>query len=263
MYPLLLKIGSFAIGSHDFFLSMGFLAGTLILLREIKKDIEDPAKLLDLAIYIIIVSIIGARLFHVIVEAPEFYLKNPLNIFKVWNGGWTFYGGLLASIIFALFYVRRKKMDFYRTIDIFTPSVALGLFFGRVACFMAGCCYGKICPVDFPFGIKFKIINFVKPQADPLDTLLYPTQVIEALAAAILFIVITLYRPKKRFHGELAAIFLVAYSTIRFLLEYLRADDIRGVWFGGAISTSQIISIPLFAAGIWLFLSRSNPKNQS
>lgn len=254
MYPLLLEIGDFVISSHDFFLSLGFFVGTAVLFREIRLDHEHPAKVLNLAIYMIIFAIIGARLFHVVIEAPAFYLKNPLNIFKIWNGGWTFYGGLLADIIFAIFYMKKQNMNPYRTIDMFAPAVTLGLSYGRMACYMAGCCYGKVCPPDFPMASTFKVVNMVRPQASPLNTPLYPTQLAEAILALGLFFFMIFYRKRKKFHGELAAIFLIVYGIARFLIEYFRADDIRGLWLGGTISTSQIISLPLIGIGMWLFL---------
>jgi phosphatidylglycerol---prolipoprotein diacylglyceryl transferase len=260
MYPLLFRSGSFAVNSYDFFLSIGFFIGTIILLREIRRDLENQVKLLDLTIWIIIISIVGARLFHVVVEAPKFYIEHPLNIVKIWNGGWVFYGGFLSAIVFGIFYLKKHKMNVLRCADIYSLPVAIGLMFGRLGCFMAGCCYGKICPTWFLFGNKFSIVNFVRPQAEPLDTSLYPTQMAEALVGIGIFFFLFFYRPKKRFHGELSAIFLIVYSIARFILEYFRADDIRGLWLGGTLSTSQILSIPLLVIGIILFFNGNKAK---
>lgn len=257
MYPALLNIKGFVLSSHDFFLSLGFLFGTLFLIREVKRENEDTQKLLDLAIYEIIVTLVGARLFHVIIEAPEFYIKHPLNILMIWNGGWTFYGGLLAGIIFGVFYLKKHRLNVLRSTDIFAPAISLGLMFGRTACLMAGCCYGKPCPTDFPLGMTFNIVNRVRPQAEPLGIPLYPTQAIEAFVAIFLFFFLIFYRPKKRFHGELSAIALIVYSIVRFFVEFLRADDIRGLWFGGALSTSQILSLPLFLTGAWIIFKKN------
>ncbi len=261
MYPLLLKIDDFVVSSHDLFLAAGFFVGTWIIFRQLKRDVESPAKILNLATWMIIAAIIGARLFHVAVEAPGFYIKHPLNIFMIWNGGWTFYGGFLLCIITGIVFMKKNSMNIHRTVDMYTPAVALGLSFGRMGCFMAGCCYGKVCPTDFSLGVTFKIINHVKPQAQPLNVSLYPTQIAEALVAQALFFYFLFFRSKKRFHGQFAAIFLIVYGLARFLIEYFRADSIRGMWFGNTLSTSQIISLPLIALGVFIIFTGIKQKS--
>jgi len=257
MYPQLLKIGSFVVNSHDFFLGMAFFLGTVLFLREIKRDNEDQVKLLNLAIFIIIFSIVGARLFHVLLEI-RFYSKHPLNVLMIWNGGWVFYGGFLAAVAGGVVYIKKAKMNLWRTIDIVAPSVTFGLVFGRIACFMTGCCYGKICSPDLPFGVSFKIVNYVRPQASPLNTPLYPTQIMEGIVCLALFFFFLFYRAKKKFHGELAGIFLIVYPITRFIIEFFRGDEVRGLWLGDTLSTSQIISIPLLILGAWI-LFRNKP----
>jgi len=160
---------------------------------------------------------------------------------KFWQGGLTYYGGFLLAVPVGMWYARRKQLGVMRIADIAAPQIMLGLFFGRIGCFFSGCCYGA--ETDSWLGVKF-------PQR---HAPVHPTQLYEA--AAVLILALVLYAviwPRKRGHGEVFGWLLVLYGGVRWLLEIVRADP-RGSL--GPLSTSQLIGIPLMAAGVWLILT--------
>lgn len=177
---------------------------------------------------------------------------------KIWRGGLAYYGGFLLAALYAIRFVRRRKMPFWRTWDLSAPYVALGLFFGRMGCWLNGCCYGKATDsalgVTFPRGSapwRWQLDHGLIGRHDAMLPV-WPAQPMQALANlatfALLYYVI---RRRKRFDGEVFAWLLILKAVTRSAIEFLR-DDERGVFFGGRVSTSQLISIPLLALGLWL-----------
>jgi phosphatidylglycerol:prolipoprotein diacylglycerol transferase len=173
--------------------------------------------------------------------------KDCLAALKFWQGGLTYYGGFLLAVPVGLWWARRKNLGVWRMADLTAPLIAFGLFWGRLGCFFNGCCYGA--HTDGPLGVDF-----------PGRPDVHPTQLYEALGSLAIFAILYFYvRPRKRAHGQVFAVFLVAYAVMRFLLEFLRADD-RGGFAG--LSTSQWISIPLVGLG-WYLWGKLSPKPSS
>jgi phosphatidylglycerol:prolipoprotein diacylglycerol transferase len=176
--------------------------------------------------------------------------KDCLAVFKFWQGGLTFYGGLLLAIPIGLWFACRTGLGAFRMADLAAPLIMLGLAVGRLGCFLNGCCYGA--PTTSRLGVRF-------PHS-PLP--LHPTQLYEGGIALILFLLLSFWlRPRQRGDGELFGWMLVLYGAIRPALELLRADP-RGAL--GPISTSQLISIPLVGFGVWLIVrARRGPRPAS
>jgi phosphatidylglycerol:prolipoprotein diacylglycerol transferase len=168
--------------------------------------------------------------------------RDCLAVFKFWHGGLAYYGGLILAIPVGLWYAKKKDLGALRIADLVSPFIALGLFFGRMGCFFNGCCYGE--HSDLPWATHFPGHAFAR----------HPTQLYEAAGTLAICAFLYLWmRPRKRAHGEVFAGLLVLYGVLRFLLEFVRADERGG--FGG-LSTSQWLGIPLIAAGVWLFVAR-------
>ena len=171
MHPILFSIKGIYVHSYGVMLAIGFMVGISIAVKEGKRIDVDPEKILNMTFFILIAAIIGSRLFHCIVYYEQ-YIKDPVRILKLWEGGLVFYGGFILAFTTGSVYVLTHKMDYWKCADISSLSVAIGLMFGRIGCTLAGCCYGKPCDSDFPFGIVF---------TNPLglghkDVPLYPTQ---------------------------------------------------------------------------------------
>jgi phosphatidylglycerol:prolipoprotein diacylglycerol transferase len=188
--------------------------------------------------------------------------RDCLMVFKAWRGGLAYYGGFIFAAGFGLYYARKHKLGMWKMADLATPWIAMGLTLTRLGCFLNGCCYGKVSDVAwavvFPRGgaaheAQVKA-NLVPPHAEALAV--HPAQLyLVALNLLMFFIVYYVIRPRKRFHGEMFAWLLILKGVFRSVVEIWRDDD-RGVFFGGYLSTSQLISIPLVAAGIWLLAKK-------
>ncbi len=170
-----------------------------------------------------------------------------LAVFKFWQGGLTFYGGVLVAIPAGVWFARRRGLRALQAADVIAPALMLGLAFGRVGCFLNGCCYGGA--TDSPFGVRFP--NLVADR--------HPTQVYESVFAFVIFILLRhLFRRRCRGEGELFGWMLTLYGIFRMAIELFR-DDPRGAL--GAFSTSQLISIPLILAGATLiYRARKNSE---
>jgi phosphatidylglycerol:prolipoprotein diacylglycerol transferase len=251
MFPVLLEIGGIRIYSYGFFIALGYLS-TLAYGRWIaRRRGLDPAPFMDLAFVAIVSGVIGARVLYVITEPAEF-LRNPYSVLDFWNGGLVFYGGFLGATLACIAYGLWKKMPMWLTTDIAVTGVALAHGFGRIGCFAAGCCHGNYCP--YPWGVHNET-EFVAPQfkGQPL----HPVQLYEAFALFVLAGVLArlLYK-KKTPDGMVALLYLTGYAAIRFVMEFYRGDEDRGVVLGGALSTSQGIALALFAVGLALAFAR-------
>ncbi len=253
-FKIFYYLGPLKSSPHTLFLSIGFLVAILWGIRYAKKLNLDEVKIIDLGITIFISSLIGARLFHVFYEMPEYYIKDPLRIFAIWQGGFIYYGGFLTAVLASFIFVKIKKLPIGKVADVASMSLPLGLGIGRIGCALAGCCYGK--STDFFWGIKYEIINHVRPQVVTLNpeligVPLHPTQLLMSGYDFLIFIILYFYRKKQKFSGELFIIFGIFYSVFRFLVEFLRADDRGSEIF--YLTISQFISIGLFLVSIILY----------
>lgn len=241
MHPILFKIGPVTLYSYGALVATGFIVALLVALNQAKKQNIPKETILDIGFYILISAIVGSRLLFVLMDY-EHYLKNPLDIFKIWEGGLVYYGGLLPAIPVVIIYCRKKGLPLWGIADIFAPSIAIGHAIGRLGCFSAGCCYGK--PTDLPWGVTFTDLHSLAIKGIPL----HPTQLYEAIGEFAIFSFLILWRKRKTFDGELFGLYVLLYSFIRFINEFFRGDP-RGFIYNG-ISLSQAISILLFLGAI-------------
>ncbi|MCL1874352.1 MAG: prolipoprotein diacylglyceryl transferase [Clostridiales bacterium] len=232
-------------------LLLGGIFGTLFsLCRSSKYDIKREDTLYAL-LFGLSGGLIGAKILFLIVNFKEIWeyrnllWKNPgLYLNALFGGGLVFYGGLIGGCIFIYLYCKKYKISYLKVLDLLTPSIALAHGFGRIGCFLAGCCYGM--PVGGSLGIAFEN-SPVAPNNIPL----FPVQLVESGFNFALCAVLLIYAKKDRSLGKVAGLYLLIYPVVRFLLEFLRSDSARG--FISGISTSQIISIFLLPIGFILF----------
>jgi len=233
MFPVLLKIGPISIFTYGFFIAVGFLAGILLATKEAKRLGEDNEKIMDLCFYILVAAIIGSRLFYV-ATSPGMFLRDPVEILKIWNGGLVFYGGFIAALVTGVVFLKVKNIPVWKTADIMAPSVALAHFFGRIGCFFAGCCYGKYC--DLPWAVTFNHPDSLAPTGIPL----HPTQLYEALGNLAIFLFLFFFRKSKKYDGQLFWLYVLIYGIMRSFIEIFRAD-FRGEFFYDVLSISQVV----------------------
>jgi phosphatidylglycerol:prolipoprotein diacylglycerol transferase len=239
MHPILFQFGTFRIYAYGFFIAVGFVAAVVLATLKIRKSNSGISfeNIVDLFFYTVLSALIGSRLLFVLVNF-DLYRKHPVQIFKIWEGGLVFYGGLALAVMVAFWYMRWNRLPVWKLADLVSPLIALGLFFGRIGCFLAGCCYGK--ETSLPWAIVFKHPDSLAR----LNVPLHPTQLYDAANGLAIFFFLNWMEKRKTFDGQIFWLFLLLYSTTRFVVEIFRGDP-RGFLFGGLLSTSQAIGVLL------------------
>lgn len=254
MYPVLFKIpllGGITIYSYGVMVALAFVVAILWVSRESRRLGQSPARAMDLVFYIILASIIGSRVLHVVISERARFFDNPLMLFQIWRGGLVFYGGLIAALLVAGWYIRRHRMPLLITLDIFAPAIAIGHAIGRVGCFLAGCCFGRPAASDAWYAITFP----ADPHTfAPVGVALYPTQLMEVAGELIIFSILVVLRHVKRFNGQIMATYFMLYAVLRAFNEYFRGDAERGFVIEPWLSTSQFVSLFIFAAGALMYV---------
>jgi len=254
MYPILFKIGDFALHTYGVLLAVGFMLAVLLARREAPRTGIDPNLILDLSFYLLLAALVGSRLFYVLTSWQEF-AENPIDALKFWRGGLVFYGGLIFAFLVGLWYVRKHRLNFQKMADLTAPSIAIGHSLGRLGCFSAGCCYGKSTSA-------FCAVTFRDPNSlAPLGIPLHPTQLYESAATFGIFLALIAMRRLERLQGRLLWYYLLFYSIARFFLEFYR-DDPRGWAIQGVLSTSQAIGIPVALLSLFM-IRRKKPAANS
>ena len=253
MHPFLfdLTIGGFHFKppTYGILLALAFTVAYIYSLRRAVKLGEDPKHIENCFLVVVICTVVGARLFHVIFEEPKYYFTHPLKIFAVWEGGYTLYGALLMSIFGIFIYSRWQKISFLQIGDIAAPAAALGIAIGRMGCFFAGCCWGK--PANLPWAVVFNHpLAFTNLKHIPI----HPTQLYEALTALMLGIYLNSKFKNRKFKGQILSHGLIGYTVIRFFIEFFRGDEYRGFVFNGLLSYSQFISLIILPFSILLLI---------
>lgn len=242
MHPVLFNLGPFTLYTYGLFLALGFIAGLFVSRREALIAGENPDTVSDIVFYLVIFGVLGGRLFFVLTNL-EAFMRHPLNIFKIWEGGLVFYGGFISAALSVFFYTKIKKISLWKYADILSPGLALGHALGRIGCLMAGCCYGRAC--DLPWSIKFHNHDSLAP----LDIALHPTQIYEAISNLAIFFILLAIRKKKQIDGQVFWIYVFIYGFMRIVIEYFRGDD-RGDFLFGVISVSQSIGVLMICLSV-------------
>jgi phosphatidylglycerol:prolipoprotein diacylglycerol transferase len=194
MFPDLFSIGPLTIHSYGLFVAIGFTVGILVTVRIGKAEGIKSQVVMDMGLVVILWAIIGSRLAYVLMNF-SFYRTNPLNVFKVWEGGLVFSGGLIAVAVAMSWYLKRHHLSFWTMGDLWAPGIAIGQSIGRLGCFMAGCCYGK--PTNLKWGVVFTHPSSLAPP----NMSLHPTQLYASLSGLTIFVVLMVLHAKKHSYG--------------------------------------------------------------
>ena len=230
--------------------ALAFVAGLWTASRRGLRDRIAPEKILDLGPWIIIGAIIGARTLYVISYWREQFAGQPFaEVFMVWHGGLVFYGGLIGASLATILYARFKQIPLWKLADVMAPSVALGYVFGRVGCLMNGCCFGREC--QLPWAVHYPSDHKTYPAG------VHPTQVYDSLLNLGFYIFLAWLYRRKKFDGQVFAIYLVGYAFLRSLVEFFRGDYPEH-YLGGWATPAHLVSIAILIAGLalWYLLPR-------
>ncbi len=246
-----LTIGPVTIHGYGVMIAVGVLAAIWFSERQAKKHGLDANAIEPIAITGLIAGFAGAKILYCITVFDQF-IKDPLSVLG--SGGWVVYGGIIGGVLGAMLYCKVKKLNFPAYLNLCMPSVSLAQAFGRIGCFFAGCCYGKI--TNGAFGVTFP--------TDSLCTVgepVIPTQLISAFGNFVLFVILYRMYESEKWRNKTAAGYLMGYSAGRFVIEFLRGDIERGSV--GILSTSQFIAIFVFIAGIALYFVSGKKKEST
>ena len=238
------SIGPFTVYGYGLMIAIGIMAAYLLGEYRAAKCGLDKEMVFGLVIWAVVAGVIGGKLLFYLTQIPEI-IADPSILLDVKNG-FVIYGALIGGIVGVVLYCRVKKLNFWSYFDLTVPSVALAQGFGRIGCFLAGCCYGM--ETDGPFAIVFQNSAYA-----PNGVSLLPTQLISSALDFLHFAVLVIFAKKyKKGEGQVAGLYFTLYSIGRFILEYFRGDLIRGNV--GTFSTSQFISIFMLVFGVTVFV---------
>jgi phosphatidylglycerol:prolipoprotein diacylglycerol transferase len=268
--PVLFNIHGYGLHTYGVAIAAAFLVAIFVGTRTAERTGEDPDKVRDLCFWLLVSSLVGARLLFIVTNIPDYVQlcreqHDCWRALRVWEGGLVFYGGFFGALAVGVWYMRRRKMPFWRTADLLAPSVALGHFFGRLGCFAAGCCWGAEAHVPWaaqfpPDSLVFQdyVARGALPATAAATPPLHPVQLYEAFGDLTLFFALYVLGRRKRWDGQVLVAYLVGYAALRFTVELFRGDAARKFVFA-SVSTSQAIALcaVLLALALWLVRRRS------
>ncbi len=247
--PVAFQIFSLEIRWYSLSYIIGILIGWFLSKRIFISNNELRDKFDDYITYLILGIIIGGRLGYVFFYNFEYYMNNFSDIFKVWQGGMSFHGGLLGIIFVSILFAKKNDHDPFRYLDVVAIVAPIGIFFGRIANFINSELYGI--ETNLPWGVKFlKIDNLSR----------HPSQIYEAIFEGIILLFILLYFRKKGFMkspGMISGLFLIFYSIFRFSIEFLRVPDEQLGYLFFNLTMGQIMSFLFLLIGIFLTLKKN------
>jgi phosphatidylglycerol:prolipoprotein diacylglycerol transferase len=260
MHPVLFELGPLRIFTYGFFLALAFLTAIYVAAREAHRLGLPVGKFYDLCFYVVLAALVGSRLLYVLLEWRQF-LAHPLKIFALWEGGLVFHGGVVLALLVAFLYIRRHHLTWRPTLDALALGMPVGQFFGRIGCFMAGCCYGS--PSNLPWAVTFSNPLSLCPIKVPV----HPAQLYEAFLALGVFGILYLLRTRKRFDGQMILAYFTLAGLVRFVVEFFRSPlDYRGPVFFGWMPLTQLVALCLALVSGFLLLYftwRARPQKQA
>ena len=273
MHPIAFHLGSLPIRWYGVMMALAFLAGLWTATRRARIANVSGETIADVTLWLLVGSIVGARFVYVTTYWEQEFASQPLSeIFMLQHGGLVYYGGLIGATVAGFVYLTWKKLPVWKIADILAPSIALGSVFGRIGCLLNGCCYGRAC--DLPWAIHFPIDHETHGAA------LHPTEIYDALLNLLLYLGLAwLFRRRwktrvedgglkmeKGSHsnppssslcdGQILALYFIGYAICRSTAELFRGDYPADHIHAG-LTSAQVVSIGIFAAGVILWLWRS------
>lgn len=247
MQVVAFHIGSWAIHWYGILVALGFLAGLWTASRRGEQGGLSAEKILDLGPPLILGAMVGARLLHIVTYWRESYAQQPWTELFAVRTGFVFYGGLIGASLTTILYMRWKRLPLWKYADALAPSIALGSVFGRLGCLMTGCCYGRACAL--PWALHF-------PSGHQTDGAgVHPTQLYDSLLNLILYALTAWLYRRKKFDGQVFAVYLIGYAVLRTTVECFRGDY-GPAEMVGLLTPAQVAGLFIGAVGVALWLWR-------
>lgn len=254
MYPILWSKGV-TIYAFGTLIVLAFLVSALYVRRRAARLLDlDKERVFNVCFALLFIGLAGARLLYGLTHYSEMTDK-PLRLFAIWEGGLHWYGGLLVALLWLSWYLpRHPDLKGWAFMDVLALGACLGVFVGRWASFLSGEDYGKEAP-DLPWAVTFHPVdNAVQA---PTNIALHPTQLYHSLHGLLLFLVLRALAGRKPSSGRVTGAFLMLYAVGHAVIDIWRGDDkARGMLIDGYVATSQFLSIPVFFAGLAIWILR-------
>ena len=250
--PVAFQIISFEIRWYSLAYILGIIIGWILCKKIFIKNLDINQKFDDYITYLIIGIIIGGRLGYVLFYNVGYYINNIVDIFKIWQGGMSFHGGLLGIIVTSIFFAKKNNQDLFVYTDLVSLVAPIGIFFGRLANFINSELYGKV--TEVPWAVTFV-------QVDNLSR--HPSQLYEAFFEGIILFILLLYFRNKNFlakPGLISGLFLIFYSVFRLCIEFFRVPDEQIGYLIFNLSMGQIISLVFIMIGTIVFYLKNENK---
>lgn len=256
MQPTLFYLGSRPVSAYDFFLVLGYITGISIILILIKKQRFPFTESFAYVLFAVAASLVAAKIFlwfWVFFQSPAYYIQNPGKLWHWPQGRGSSFGALLGAVLFSFWYLKKFRLPFWPMGDTVAPGIAAAQSIMKIGCFMAGCCYGTEC--SLPWAVTFPGEAIAR----------HPTQIYEAVLYFLNFLFLLFVFKKKKFPGQVIALYIINYSVLRFIIEYFRGDPGRKYLISGASSVTslsypQIICLTGIVFGIGLIYRRSRNR---
>ncbi|MDC3036552.1 prolipoprotein diacylglyceryl transferase [Candidatus Pelagibacter sp.] len=247
--PVAFEVLSMEIRWYSLAYIVGILIGWFLSKKTLIKDTEIREKFDDYVTYVIFGIIIGGRLGYVLFYDLNYYTSNLTDIFKIWQGGMSFHGGLIGVIIASIWFSKKNNHNPFKYLDIIAIVSPIGIFFGRISNFINSELYGI--ETDLPWGVKFI-------QVDNLYR--HPSQLYEALLEGILLflILILIYSKTKYKTGMCSFIFLILYGAFRIFSEFFREPDLQIGYLFGPITMGIMLSVVMIVSGFFLIIKKND-----
>jgi phosphatidylglycerol:prolipoprotein diacylglycerol transferase len=269
VHPIALNLGGYPIYWYGVLMAVAFFVGLRNAGGRARRAGVAPETITDAGLWLIAGTVVGARSLFVATHWQEFFAGQPWwEVFNIRSGGLVFYGGFIGAALACILYSQRKQIPLWKLADILTPSLALGYVFGRIGCLLNGCCFGRAC--DLAWAIRFPNQSAAWDQhsqaglVGPGDPSLpvHPTQVYDSLLSLALYAALAWLHRRKKFDGQVFAVYLMAYAVTRSLVETFRGDYSAAHRHGG-LTPAHLISIGIFAAGAVLYALRSRSAGRT
>ena len=250
--PVAIQFFSFEIRWYSLAYIIGILFGWILSKKIFISNAEIKIKFDDYISYVILGIIVGGRLGYVFLYNYNYYSNNLIDIFKIWQGGMSFHGGLIGIIISSIWFAKKNNQNPFNYLDIVSLVAPIGIFFGRIANFINSELYGI--ETNLPWGVKFIQID---------DLYRHPSQLYEALFEGIILFIVLLYFRNKgllKTPGIISSLFLIFYSTFRFVIEFFRAPDNQLGYLILNLTMGQIASLIFLLIGILIITNYANKK---
>src|SRR3989344_2235452 len=238
--PVLVNFFGLEIRYYGLVYVIGFLLILFILMKQRDKLRLTKDDVYDYVFYLIIFTVIGARIFNIMFYNPLFYFSNPLEMLMIWKGGLSFHGALTGRIIWTYIFTKKKKLRFYDVSDILVIPGAFMLFLGRIANFINGELVGKI--TDLPWGVKFNNYEGYR----------HPTQIYESLKNLFIFFILLFLKNKNLKKGTLSWLFVLFYGVLRFTIEFMKEQT--SFIFG--LPVAHVLSGFMISTSLWFLLKK-------